>query len=89
MEQPPIPTKSQRELDFTAEPPLEELKTTELEARFKEAVGFSADNRFYGMPEKELRALLIEGIKDPNKGKDAVAAWDREYDRIGDAHSGK
>ncbi|MFA9262225.1 MAG: hypothetical protein ACEQSB_02610 [Undibacterium sp.] len=99
MEQPPKMPEEQIPLDFgdSAEPvipeakevALETLSTDKLEILFEKSVGYSAQTRFLGWPEPERRSTLIEGIKHPAKGKEAVGAWDAEYEKIGDAWSGK
>lgn len=73
----------------TKELALEALETTELEQLFEEKVGYSAKMRFLGLMETERRATLIDGINDPAKGKELVASWDADYEKIGDAWSGR
>ncbi len=68
---------------------LEGLATTELEKLFNEKVGFDPTMRFLGQEESDRRVTLIQGILDPKKGRDLVAEWDADYDKIGDAWSGK
>ncbi len=67
----------------------ESLETTELERLFREKVGYDPRMRFLSQGEMERRATLVEGIRDPTKGKDAVALWDANDDKIGDAWSGR
>ncbi len=83
-----LPAKS-AEQEPAPEMKLEDRAMDELERLFEEKVGFSARTRFVGQSDDLRRAVLIEGILDPKKGKDAVAEWDAEYDKIGDAWSGK
>lgn len=75
--------------DAVQETKLEDRTTHDLELLFEEKVGFSAQTRFLGRSDAERRTVLIEGINNPTKGKDAVAEWDADYDKIGDAWSGK
>jgi hypothetical protein len=78
-----------KEVPETKEPALNTLATTELEERFEAAVGFDATLRFLDIPETERRSTLIAGITDPEKGREAVAAWDAQYNGIGDPWSRK
>ena len=73
----------------TTEVALERLQTGELETLFEERTGFDPKMRFLTQPELMRRATLIEGINDPKHGKEAVTEHDAEYDKIGDAWSGK
>ena len=73
----------------TKEVSFETLETGELERLFEEKVGYDPRMRFLSQGETERRATLIEGILDPVKGKDAVGRWDADYDKIGDAWSGR
>lgn len=77
---------------------LRSLAMNELEKRFHEKTGFDPRLRFYGsgttaeekMSDRERkRDILIDGILDPQKWRDAVCFYDAEYERIGDANSGK
>ncbi len=100
MEQPPqgmpvtqLPLDlSQREekgVPETKEIDLQALETSELERRFQNKVGYDPRIRFLEYSDETRRAILIEGIFDPTKGKAAVAEWDARDDKIGDAWSNR
>lgn len=59
----------------------ETLETGELEVLFYEKVGFDPKMRFLDRSEDNRRTLLIEGIKDPQKGLDSVSEFDAQSDR--------
>ncbi|TXH00845.1 MAG: hypothetical protein E6P95_02970 [Candidatus Moraniibacteriota bacterium] len=68
---------------------LNTLSNNELEALFKESVGYDARTRFVGNTDDVRRKILIDGIIDPIQGKDSVTQWDADYDKVGDAWSRK
>ncbi len=64
-----------------AEITLERLSTQSLEEEYHRAIGVNPNLRFLDVTEEERRALLIEGIQDPEAGKERLRQIDSKSDR--------
>lgn len=84
MEQIPLDFGSEEPVAETPTSPeikLETLSTAELEKRYQEAVGYDPAHRFLDRTEEERRDILIEGINDPEAGKDRLRQEDMADDQ--------
>lgn len=83
---PTIPETTEVESDETS---LEQLSIPELEVLFKEKVGYDPKMRFHEAARwGDRKELLIRGIENPQQGSTDVTTYDKEYEKIGDPHSG-